>query len=75
MARHKDLNWNLHEADRSGVDWNSIKTAVLMDIRDELKIIRGLMQCHNVQAGFIAMQGAAKAATRIDRRLATKIKL
>lgn len=44
MARHKDSQWNLPEGrpgrDGSSThDWESIHTALLMDIRDELKII------------------------------------
>ncbi len=42
MARHKDEIWNLSAGQRqpSGqrvVDWNTIKVALLMDLRDELK--------------------------------------
>ena len=50
MARHKDRNWNLPEitpaADGSRThSWESIQTAVLMDIREELKMLNRLLHC------------------------------
>lgn len=71
MTRHKDVVWGLNE--HPGIDGAAL--GVLMDLRDELKAIRRLMECHNVQAGFIAMQNTAKVVRRPDRRLATKLPL
>lgn len=34
MARHKDVTWNLPQQCQ---DWTQVQTAILMDIRDELK--------------------------------------
>lgn len=51
MARFKDANWNL-TADHTGrIDsWDGVKIAVLMDIRDELKKLNGLLHCSNFVA-------------------------
>ena len=42
--RHKDYNWNLPEGEKSNSgsrthQWESIHAALLMDIRDELKLV------------------------------------
>lgn len=45
MARHKDVNW-----DTDGLSWEShVIVAVLMDIRDELKIFNRVLRCPNFQ--------------------------
>jgi len=41
MARHKDVNWTLHEP----VSWNDINAALLMDIRDELQRLNAVLHC------------------------------
>ena len=43
MARHKDNQWNCGE----NATWDGAKLAVLMDIRDELKRLNGLLNCQN----------------------------
>ena len=49
MARFKDGNWNL-EATGNGCikTWEQAGIAVLMDIRDELKALNGIIGCRNV---------------------------
>lgn len=38
MARHKNVEWSLPEGTPQGShQWPSIQTAILMDIRDELR--------------------------------------
>jgi hypothetical protein len=44
MARHKDANWNLAE---EGPGYEGAKLAVLMDIRDELKVLNKVFACSN----------------------------
>lgn len=51
MPRFKDIDWNL-PIDAAGniQSWDCVKTAVLMDIRDELKEIGQSLRplrCHN----------------------------
>jgi len=48
MARHKDGNWNLNDPVKT---WGELHAALLMDIRDELKKLNGLLHCQN----FIAI--------------------
>lgn len=43
MARHKDIEWNLPNP----INWDQVPISVLMDIRDELKRLNGLLNCHN----------------------------
>jgi len=48
MARHKNGNWNLSDLDKNyGLPHSQIQIAVLMDIRDELKILNNLLGCRN----------------------------
>jgi hypothetical protein len=56
VARHKDTNWNLAEGTPSlnghGTThtWDAIHTALLMDIRDELKELNTtlrVLRCRN----------------------------
>lgn len=52
MARHKDSDWCLPEGSKqpSGLythSYECIQTALLMDIRDELKSLNALLHCTN----------------------------
>jgi len=43
MSRHKDVDWSLAE----DAPADQVTIAILMDIRDELKIISKVLTCHN----------------------------
>lgn len=62
--RHKDGNWALPtHADGRIADWQSVQIAVLMDIRDELKIVRqrlSVLECSN----FLAIPRTLKRISR-----------
>jgi len=51
-TRHKDSNWIISDyKDSSEVgSWQQVQCAILMDIRDELKRLNGLLHCDNFQA-------------------------
>lgn len=64
MARHKNVNWKLPEG---SVTWEQAQLAVLMDLRDELKlvgdelrIIRSQVCCDNARKAAIAVQQLSK---------------
>lgn len=61
MARHKDATWNLDDSP----GFPGAQLAALMDIRDELKQIKGLLQCHRIPRGLDAM-------VRLDKRMAKR---
>jgi hypothetical protein len=65
MARHRDINWNL--PDRL-ITADQVTWALLMDIRDELKTIRGLLSCYRIPR-------AMEAVVRLDKRMAKTRKL
>lgn len=44
MARKKDIDWNLPDQMQT---WEQVMTAVLMDIRDELKRLNSHLRCPN----------------------------
>lgn len=47
MARHKDIEWSLPSGQLQ--NWEQVRVAVLMDIRDELREIRLVLKCQNFQ--------------------------
>lgn len=48
MARFKDVNWNLAQAPGGApATWEQVQLALLMDIRDELRRLNGLLHCPN----------------------------
>lgn len=63
-TRRKDVNWNIGVGDRDGrYIWEQVQSAVLMDIRDELKLVtaemrrmNSVIQCSN----FIAIPQTLK---------------
>lgn len=65
MARHKDINWILPD---ELVRNDELTWALLMDIRDELKSIRGLLSCYRIPR-------AMDAVVRLDKRMAKTRKL
>ena len=46
-TRKKDVAWKIPNNDDGTVSWNGTQLAVLMDIRDELKLLNGFLQCAN----------------------------
>lgn len=67
MARLKDQNWNLPEGTLNSNggrthSWESIHTALLLDIRDELKQLNATLGCYRVAR-------MSDDINRIDRRL------
>lgn len=65
MSKHKNVRWDLPKQVDS---WQQVEVAVLMDIRDELQKLNRLLGCSN----FINMP---RTLSRIDKRLAKKVKL
>ena len=52
MARHANMNWTLPEGQPDGTggrthQWEVIHTALLMDLRDELRSLNALLHCQN----------------------------
>lgn len=68
VMRHKNSVWGADDAPT--VEGASM--CILQDIRDELQAIRRLMECPNVQAGFIAMQQASKTLKAISKKIPKK---
>ena len=73
MARHKDVQWNLPEGVPNGRgatvhSWESIQTAVLMDIRDELQRLNGLLHCSHFIAIPKTLREIARHTTRRPRK-------
>lgn len=74
-TRLKDRNWVVADHDGKAKSIEHVQTALLMDIRDELQTLNRLLGCPNVQRAAFAAIDTAKAVKRIDKRLATKVKL
>ena len=53
MTRKKNANWDVQNARPDGTWlWDQIKVSLLMDLRDELQALNGLLQCGNVKKMF-----------------------
>lgn len=74
MARHADVRWNLPEGQRSAADgslahsWEAIQTAILMDIRDRLNVLR----CAEFQQLPQVLRGIRRNTAKPPRRLAAQ---
>jgi hypothetical protein len=75
-GRHKDGNWDLPTTSTGALEsWDHVNRALLMDLRDELKLSNELtrrmlavLECHNTAA-------IPRTLARIDRRLAKRVPL
>ena len=48
MGRFENVEWDLPKNADGGIkSWDAVKVAVLMDIRDELKRLNGVLHCDN----------------------------
>ena len=82
MPRHANVNWNLNEAGTpvsegvSSYSFDTIQTAVLMDIRDELQRLNALFRCHNfLEIPYVLRQiraNTSKPKRRHDRSKSKK---
>ena len=73
MARHKNVDWNLplDSGNPNRHTWDSIHTALLMDLRDELQRLNSLMHCSHVVRGFLALSKiASRDESAFKRRVA-----
>lgn len=80
MARHKDINWNLDEGTKYTdgtftVTRETIRGALLMDLRDELKKLNAVFACPNFTNIPHELRRTREAVERMERRLATKLPL
>lgn len=65
MARHKDGRWSLPE---TGIGWEHVNVAVLMDIRDELQRLNSLLYCHNFTGIPETLRGIKRNTMKPRRR-------
>ena len=60
--RRKDIDWDCGDNNKDGATHEQAQLAVLMDLRDELKLIRRLGECPRIQWAFDTLE-------RIDKKL------
>ncbi len=70
MPRYKDVVWDTPALAGNAVSASDALLSVMMDIRDELKLANGKSDIRENQIS--SMQDVV---TRLDKRIATKIKL
>ena len=66
MARRKDVNWSVPEADQA-IYFEQAQLAVLMDIRDELKAVNTSLGCFRVRHALDNLNSVATDLRRRDR--------
>lgn len=64
MVRQSNVVWTPPN------QWGYVHLQILMDIRDELQRLNGVMQCSNVRIGFRAL---AKIANRDERAFKRRV--
>lgn len=67
--RHKDVVWNVPE---KPTEYSQLQVAILMDIRDELKAIRRLAECHRIPRALDALHSMGVAARRRRKKRVRK---
>lgn len=72
MARQKNANWNIKDPPD---DWIQVLAILLMDLRDELQEIKQELRSMRIVLQCPNMQKAALAVQRTDKRLAKRTKL
>ncbi|MCW5691620.1 MAG: hypothetical protein KIT48_04585 [Pseudolabrys sp.] len=71
MARHRSVDWSLPD---KLTEWSQADTAILMDIRDELRAINTKLGCHRVPRALDDLHSLgvmARRRTLKKRRKAT----
>lgn len=49
-TRHKDAHWNIRVNEDGTTSFEAAQLTVLMDIRDELKLVNARLQCRETMA-------------------------
>jgi hypothetical protein len=70
-TRRKNVDWTVCK-DGGGMSFDAAQLAVLMDIRDELKGIRSLMNCYRIPRALDALHEVGQDIRRKKRAAATK---
>ncbi len=71
MPRHRDINWNLPEGVKNATGGKThrspnVHSALLMDIRDELKTLNRLLSCPNFLRMPMKLEAMRKLLSRIE---------
>lgn len=64
-TRLANRNWNVGGDDGKARDWDCVKIAVLMDIRDELQKLNRLLGCSN----FLSIPATLRSIRRNTHKL------
>lgn len=72
--RRRDVNWMIGDGVSTTVPIGGAQLAVLMDIRDELQVIRALAQCYRIPRALDAMHELGIEARRRKRNAAKRRK-
>jgi len=74
-TRHKDAGWLLQEVGSPGYSYGTIHSALLMDLRDELKQLNRTFSCENLQRMQREIRKLRIVMERLDKRFAKKAPL
>lgn len=66
----RNVGWRVNADDDGLFHSEAVKRAVLLDIREELRLLNRVMQCSNVAHGFRAL---AKIAARDERAFKRRV--
>ena len=69
--RHKDVDWTMPDRMSDGT-WEQVGIIVLMDIRDELKLLNAMLRCPNFQQIPAKLEAIKKNTSKPRERKAAK---
>lgn len=70
--RQKNIEWNIHPKPNGNYSYEAAHLAVLMDLRDELQTLNGLLRCPNFIAIPRKLDRIARNTTKRPRRTPRK---
>lgn len=66
--RYASVEWELPETNGKLTDWQKVEIAVLMDIRDELKMLNRLLHCSNFTGMPAQLRTISRHVARIPKK-------
>lgn len=67
-TRKKNLNWRIDTNDDGTTPHHDVQFALLMDIRDELQMLNGLLRCQNFQRIPFVLDSINRNTTKKRKR-------
>lgn len=71
-TRHKDANWEISADVNRRIEWDGVHAALLMDLRDELKLLNSFLRGYDFYDVPFILRGIKKNTAPKKRKKAAK---